>query len=522
MATLRMTTPWKDPRTGIWKLRKRVPTRLRAVAGIAGGVVKLTTGTADRAEATRRWPDILQRYAAMEAEWERKAHARPITGADAERIAASWAAHIAGGFPLNIGTLEVGCASDVFEPFIFPEARTDDRVGAMRERVEFHTDEALRLAGVDATPDTRGELVRALLPAVQAAYLQADLGALGALGTNKAMRPLDVARAALPAVPDAPPPAAPKVPLSGLYDAWKAVAVVKPRTMYEVQSTVKALAKFVEHDDAAGITRDDLARWRDAMKAAGRTNNTWNNLLSLVRQVFQHGVAECLLTVNPADGLRLRKSRQTSPPPYTDAEAVQILLAARLETRPSLRWSHWIMAFTGMRAGEVLQLLGGDIRQEGDVWFIDVNESTEGKTVKTGNPRHVPIHPALITEGFVEYAQTIAAAAPVFPDKRPDRFGNRGGRAWNLIGKWARQKAGITDPEKAPDHSWRHRVEDELRAAEVPEDARDAITGHARKTTGRQYGVRGESLKRLHRHLSRIPVPAGVFPAEAPAPAVAA
>jgi len=89
----------------------------------------------------------------------------------------------------------------------------------------------------------------------------------------------------------------------------------------------------------------------------------------------------------------------------------------------------------------------------------------------------------------------------------------RGGRAWNLIGKWVRQKAGITDPAKAPDHSWRHRIEDELRAAAVPEDARDAILGHTRKTTARQYGVRGESLTLLHRYLSLIPVPPGVRPA---------
>jgi hypothetical protein len=58
-------------------------------------------------------------------------------------------------------------------------------------------------------------------------------------------------------------------------------------------------------------------------------------------------------------------------------------------------------------------------------------------------------------------------------------------------------------------------VEDELRGAEVPEDVRDAIAGHARKTVGRQYGVRGEALARLHRALSLIPVPPGVFPEDA-------
>jgi integrase len=111
--------------------------------------------------------------------------------------------------------------------------------------------------------------------------------------------------------------------------------------------------------------------------------------------------------------------------------------------------------------------------------------------------------------GFLDYARTIAADAPLFPDKKLDAFGQRGGRGWNLVGKWVRN-VGITDPRKAPNHSFRHRMEDELRAVETPEDVRDAILGHARKTTGRVYGLRGEALKRLHRYLSLVPIPPGV------------
>lgn len=38
--------------------------------------------------------------------------------------------------------------------------------------------------------------------------------------------------------------------------------------------------------------------------------------------------------------------------------------------------------------------------------------------------------------------------------------------------------------------------------------------GHARKTTGRQYGVRGEPVAKLHRYLSLLPVPPGVTQAD--------
>jgi integrase len=227
-------------------------------------------------------------------------------------------------------------------------------------------------------------------------------------------------------------------------------------------------------------------------------------------QSGDYGVREGRLTVNPADRLRMDKAKTKPGFPYTDAEAALILNAARKETTPGLRWAHWIMAFTGMRAGEVLQLAAGDIRSDGGVDFIHINEDDPTKTVKTSERRNVPVHPALIAEGFLAYVATVAGDGPLFPEKGLDQHGHRGGRAWNLTGKWVRESVGIVDKSKAPDHSWRHRFEDELRVAEAPDELRDAIVGHARKTTGRQYGTRGVALRRLRDALALVPVPPGV------------
>lgn len=240
-------------------------------------------------------------------------------------------------------------------------------------------------------------------------------------------------------------------------------------------------------------------------------NNTWNNRLSLMRQVFAFAVSNLRLSENPADNsLRLPKSKAAARLPYTNDEAARILLAARKEATPTKRWAHWIMAFTGMRVGEVLQLTRGDVRQEGDVWVLAVNEDAAGKSVKTGQRRNVPVHPALIAEGLIAYVQRLPNDGPLFPDKALDRHGNRGGRGWNVVGKWLRVVVGIDDGQKPPNHAWRHRIEDEMRAAEVPKDARDAITGRVSEGTGGKYGIRGEALARLHRELSKVPVPPGL------------
>ena len=78
---------------------------------------------------------------------------------------------------------------------------------------------------------------------------------------------------------------APGATLSTLCDRWEAIAVVKPRTAAEARYAIKALIAFIGHDDAGQLQRADLQRWQDKLKAGGLSNVTWNNRLSLVRQV---------------------------------------------------------------------------------------------------------------------------------------------------------------------------------------------------------------------------------------------
>lgn len=237
-------------------------------------------------------------------------------------------------------------------------------------------------------------------------------------------------------------------------------------------------------------------------------NNTINARFGAVRQVFARAEADGLIASNPAEAkLRLPKAAPAPRYPYTNDEARRILEAARKETRPSRRWAHWIMAFSGARVGEVLQLMGRDIQQDGGIWFMEISPEDVTATVKNDQKRRVPLHSSLIAEGFVTFAQGIAPDAPLFADKALGKHGKRGERAWQVVGRWGREVVGITDKAKAPNHSWRHYFEDALRDAEVETDVRDAIIGHAQKTTGRLYGVKGEALARLARAIERVRSP---------------
>ena len=516
-----MVSPLRHPKTGMLWFRQSVPKALQVQVGVILGrgkpvaELKWTLATHDPQEAKQRMPAAMTKANAI-LEAARNGPS-PLTHRELHALAGLWYLRKLQEWEVDPAAADAWDNWDVAmptDPYVEATENDENPVVSVQWRREWPRFLSTFAPTVSALLVAEGVVTDAASEAHLAELIVQRLPqALERHGKrqNGDYRP-DPLPSTFPAweprQPDQRPPepgqiapasaqkVTPKEPaavsLQGLLEGWKAVAVVKPRTVAEAEYAIKDLAKALGHDDAARVRREDLIRWRDQIKADGATNNTWNNRLSLVRQVLLHGMADGSLKMDPTEGLRLRKSRQISPPPYTDDEATRILLAARRETKPSLRWAHWVMAFTGMRAGEVLQLLGRDVRQEGDIWLIDVNEGDLTKSVKTGQRRHVPVHPALIREGFVAYAQTVGPDAPVFPDKKLDRFGNRGGRAWNVIGTWVRQKAGITDPAKAPDHSWRHRVEDELRAAEISEDVRDAITGHARRTMGRQYGIRGK------------------------------
>jgi integrase len=126
------------------------------------------------------------------------------------------------------------------------------------------------------------------------------------------------------------------------------------------------------------------------------------------------------------------------------------------------------MAGTSARGKDLHQIDGG--------WYVAIG--LDRQSAKTGSSRRrVPLHRALIAEGFLAYAQTKGGNERLFSSWAGDN-----------VSKCMRGTVGITDEKKGPSHSWRHRFEDEGRAAGIEEDIRDALSGHRNARIGREYG----------------------------------
>jgi len=143
--------------------------------------------------------------------------------------------------------------------------------------------------------------------------------------------------------------------------------------------------------------------------------------------------------------------------------------------------------------------------------IIRIHDEGNGLTLKNADSRRtVPLHPALVIEGFLDYVAGLPDGAPLWPDVRPDAvFGQRSVTAGHKVGRWLRSNLGIKDPLISPNHSWRHWFIGACRGVVMPLEVRSAITGHSAKMDeSAGYGdSMGTFVQVVARYIAMVPCP---------------
>jgi integrase len=301
------------------------------------------------------------------------------------------------------------------------------------------------------------------------------------------------------------PDSLPPVPLKGLladYIAAKKLVGKAKGTEKRWTPVFTDLAKFVRHNDARRLTKQNLIEWRDARLKTLSPKTVSDVYLAAVRTVLNWAKANDRLPTNVAQDVRqeVPKKGRTREKGFTDREAEAILRAARdyvpaitdnpatmelPQTTAAKRWVPFLCAFSGARVTEITQLRKQDFRTEGEMQVMRI--TPEAGTVKAGSYRDVPLHPQLIEMGFLELLAALPNG-PLFYRHGNGRDPIKAARAIaGRVSDWL-QGAGLIPKGVQPNHGWRHRFKTVGEEEGISRRTLDAIQDHAPRTAGDDYG----------------------------------
>ena len=225
-----------------------------------------------------------------------------------------------------------------------------------------------------------------------------------------------------------------------------------------------------------------------------------NKHLVRVSSLLKYAAKNGFISTNPAEGMQIPADKRDDE--YRDVfddRDLRMLFQSKeyLEdkhTKPYCFWMPVLGLFTGCRLEELSQLHLADIRQEEDVWVIDINNEGE-KSLKTkASLRKVPIHPFLLNDlRLVDYVNSLRAKGEVrlFPElkKRRDGYGQ-------TVSKWFaryKERCGLVETGKKKDfHSFRHTFTNALKQNREVEPVliSELVGHHVDSMTMGRYGKR--------------------------------
>ena len=252
-----------------------------------------------------------------------------------------------------------------------------------------------------------------------------------------------------------------------------------------------------------------------------------NKFLTRLTTLMNFGVSQGYFKDNPILGMKIpipkiqgRKKRE----PFSQEDLSKILTPKTfldwtidfgLKTKSdkpnpvklsnAFYWTFLVGIMSGMRTNEIAQLLVEDIIKKDNVWLINVDE-TKDKSVKTSSSiRKVPVHPTLVSLGFLDYVKIIKSKGNdrVFPEitKTRDGYSSKISRHYNekflpTLGVWEKQVKGL--------YCTRHTFINRCYKKGVDRDIIKSVVGHEPDFTLEVYGGNPFTPKQLYQGISKV------------------
>lgn len=516
-----MCSPYRPKNSAKYWVRKRVPQELKAAVGQTE--IKRSLGTTDPKEARRLAPVVCAKIDQVITQARRSL---AMDASDVKTLSGEYLRE-------RLSGIKAEAIEQEWERDTFDAAR--DQLTALVERdlprnLERHEYDQARqkrlaevgLEAIQPILDRHGlrppERIRYQLGAnALRAELDAYIGAASQLNGDMNWQLPDYAQSAVMEDP---------ATLPQLFADYVQVSPdFAPRTRDSWKTYIDRAHTFFDSKPASQITRQDVRRFADALllgdkKAtpkgkplAGKTVK--DNYIAVLKSVYRSAIDRGRLTENPALNIKIQ-TKKSQVIPYSRDEVWTVLQASRKEpTKRTLpqtanvrRWVPWLAAFTGARIAELLWLERKDIRFTQGVAYISIQAGSgdgSARTVKTdSSTRSVPLHPAIIEEGFLEYLRSLPGGEQyLFGGSWADKNGDRTKTPANRLRDWLKLQLPDADWQRlSPCHSFRHWMVSECRRANIDGDYSRVLTGHEAKDVHGRYGpadvpILYEAIKRI-------------------------
>lgn len=387
-----------------------------------------------------------------------------------------------------------------------------ERVAMLNGRFGPFVDAILLREGVICDGDSRDRLLFAFARAMNEAAAKLQRNAEGDYSPD-----IEVARRYPPwDSKSAKPTKGSKLTFADLLRRWENEGGKAASSKQAFRSAVAAFKLHLKHDDPSRVTKADVRDWKDALLTKGLSAKTINgSYIANVRTLYRLAKRDDLLASDPTEDIRVKSKRKagTGRLPYTDDEVAAILSLADRESIGYLQWIPWLLALSGARVGEIAQLWSKHVREVDGVHVLCITPTDDEGTIKTASSeREVPIHPALIDRGFLEYVAS-RSGRPLFYGGRiakphvrksdTSRHPSKG--TVSRVREWIRGH-GFDNPRKAPSHAFRHWFKTACMKAGVLDSVANHIQGHA-GTDGEASGYRHRDLRAMYSAVCKIRVP---------------
>lgn len=241
-------------------------------------------------------------------------------------------------------------------------------------------------------------------------------------------------------------------------------------------------------------------------------------------------LAHSYIPRHPTQGLlpekesRRKGSRTARRRPFSSDELVRLFASPlftgcvgdRLEhqagnerIRDDRFWLFPLALFTGARLGELCQLRVADVQEQDDIHFIRITDEGDDMQLKSAtSARDVPVHPALLDLGFLEYVERARSSGR---ERLFTRWMRNARGQYGEASKWLNAylgRAGVKKDDMVTFHSLRHNFVDALRNAGYYEAQFRPLIGHSEQTVTRGYGQAPDvPLKRRAEMIEAISYP---------------